>query len=412
MRDPACEGIRAESTEARMGGRQVKLLDGVRILDLSRLLPGPYCTRLLADLGAEVIKVEEPTRGDYIRSLAPFENGVSIAFELLNRGKKSIALNLETTHGKDILQELAAEADVLLESYRPGTAKKLGCDFESIRKVNERIVYCSLTAFGQTGPYKDLPGHDINCIALSGFLSLNGRDEPVVPALQVGDLAGGMLAALAIMTALFARQKRNEAQYIDVSMLDALLSWLILPLALHMGGNASMLAGELPFYRLYRTLDSRSLALGAIEPQFWEELCRLIKRPDLVPDQYSSGDRRKEVVAAVQSALATKTSQEWFHLMREHSLPCTPFLTLDDVIEDPHVRQRHMLLKKDETGSRVHYVGNPCKIAGLDEVELMSSPELGQHSTELLKEIGYSQDQIRSLIETGVLQQSPAKRSH
>jgi crotonobetainyl-CoA:carnitine CoA-transferase CaiB-like acyl-CoA transferase len=389
----------------------MNLLDGVRILDLSRLLPGPYCTRLLADLGAEVIKVEEPGRGDYIRSLAPFENGVSVAFELLNRGKKSIALNLETEQGQEILQKLAAEADVLLESYRPGTAKKLGCDFESIRRVNQRIVYCSLTAFGQTGPYKDLPGHDINCLALSGFLSLNGKDEPVVPALQVGDLAGGMLAALTIMTALFARRKRNEAQYIDVSMLDVLLSWLILPLALHMGGNASMLAGELPFYRLYRTLDSRFLAVGAIEPQFWEELCKLINRPDLTPDQYSSGPRRKEVVEAVQSALARKTSQDWFRMMCEHELPCTPFLTLDEVLKDPHVRERHMLLAKDQTGSRLTYVGSPCKIAGLDEINLISSPELGQHSTELLKEIGYSQSEIQHLVETGILQQSPAKRS-
>jgi crotonobetainyl-CoA:carnitine CoA-transferase CaiB-like acyl-CoA transferase len=389
----------------------VKLLNGVRILDLSRLLPGPYCTRLLADLGAEVIKVEEPGRGDYIRSLAPFENGVSIAFELLNRGKKSIALNLETKQGREILQKLAAEADVFLESYRPGTAKKLGCDFESIRRVNQRIVYCSLTAFGQTGPYKDLPGHDINCLALSGFLSLNGKDEPVVPALQVGDLAGGMLAALMIMTALFASQKRTEAQYIDASMLDALLSWLILPLALHMGGNVGMLAGELPFYRLYRTLDSGFLAVGAIEPQFWEELCRLINRPNLIREQYSSGPRRQAVVEGVQSALATKTSQEWFRIMRELGLPCTPLLTLDEVLKDPHVRERHMLLTKDQTSSGLTYVGNPCKVAGLDRIELISSPELGQHSTELLREIGYSQSEIRHLVESGVLEQRSSKRS-
>ena len=389
----------------------MKLLDGVRVLDLSRLLPGPYCTRLLADLGAEVIKVEEPGRGDYIRSLAPFENGVSIAFELLNRGKKSIALNLETKEGQDILHKLAAKADVFLESYRPGTSKKLGCDFESIRRVNGRITYCSLTAFGQTGPYKDLPGHDINCLALSGFLSLNGRGEPVVPALQIGDLGGGMLAALAILAALFGRQKKNEAQYIDVSMLDVLLSWLILPLSLHAGGNASMLAGDLPFYRLYRTLDSGFLAVGAIESQFWEEFCKLINRPDLIPDQYSSGFRRKQVVEAVQAALATKTSEEWFRAMREHAIPCTPFLTLDEVLENPHIHERQMLLTKDQTGSGLIYVGNPCKITGLDPVNIVPSPDLGQHSTEFLKGLGYSQHEIQHLIDTGILQQSPSKRS-
>ena len=385
----------------------MRLLEGIRILDLSRLLPGPYCTLLLADMGAEVIKVEEPGRGDYLRSLAPYENAMSVPFELLNRGKKSIVLNLETRQGQEILHKLVARADVFLESFRPGTTKKLGCDFETIRQVNPQIVYCSLTGFGQSGPYKDLPGHDINFLALSGFLSLNGKNEPIVPALQVGDLAGGMLAALTITTALSARHQRQEAQYIDASMLDALLSWLIIPLALHTGGNASMLAGELPFYRLYRTLGSGFLAVAAIEPQFWEVLCKLINRPDLIPDQYSSGSRRNEVIEAIQLALATKTSEEWFRIMREHKLPCTPLLTLDEVLKDPQARERHMLLEKGQSaGSRMTYVGSPCKIAGLETVDLIPSPRLGQHSAELLRQVGYSESEIRNLIETGVTEQS------
>jgi len=363
-------------------------------------------------MGAEVIKVEEPGRGDYLRFLAPYENGVSVPFELLNRGKKSIVLNLETKQGQQILHKLVARADVFLESFRPGTTKKLGCDFEIIRQVNPQIVYCSLTGFGQTGPYRDLPGHDINFLALSGFLSLNGKNEPIVPALQVGDLAGGMLAALTITTALSARHQKKEAQYIDASMLDALLSWLIIPLALHTGGNASMLAGELPFYRLYRTRGSGFLAVAAIEPHFWEELCKLINRPDLVPDQYSSGSRRSEVIEAIQSALATKTSEEWFRIMREHQLPCTPLLTLDEVLKDLHARERHMLLDKDQTAaSRMTYVASPCKISGLDPVDLIPSPGLGQHSAELLREVGYSESEIKNLIETGVIEQSVSKRS-
>jgi len=209
---------------------------------------------------------------------------------------------------------------------------------------------------------------------------------------------------------LFAGQKRNEAQYIDVSMLDALLSWLILPLALHAGGNASMLAGDLPFYRLYRTLDSGFLAVGAIEPQFWVEFCKLINRPDLIPDQYSSGLRRREVVEAVQAALATKTSEAWFRAMRERAIPCTPFLTLDEVLKNPHIDERQMLLTKDQTGRGLIHVGNPCKIAGLDPVSLVPSPDLGQDSTDLLKSLGYSQSEIQHLIETGILEQSPPKR--
>jgi crotonobetainyl-CoA:carnitine CoA-transferase CaiB-like acyl-CoA transferase len=384
----------------------MKLLEGIRILDLSRLLPGPYCTLLLADMGAEVIKIEEPGRGDYLRSLAPFQNDVSVAFELLNRGKKSVALNLETEQGQAILRKLAAKADVLLESFRPETTKKLGCQFESIREVNPRIVYCSLTGFGQTGPYKDLPGHDINFLALSGFLSLNGKNGPVVPALQVGDLAGGMLAALTITTALSARQHVNQAQYIDASMLDALLSWLTIPLALYTSENASMLAGDRPFYRIYRTRGSGFLTVAAIEPQFWEEFCKLINRLDLIPDQYSSEPRRTEVIEAIQSVLATKTNQEWFSIMREHRLPCTPLLTLNDLLDDPHARERRMLIRSSQPTSRLTYVGSPFKITGLGAVDLRPSPKLGQHSGEVLREVGYDEREIASLVQKGVVQQS------
>jgi crotonobetainyl-CoA:carnitine CoA-transferase CaiB-like acyl-CoA transferase len=354
-------------------------------------------------MGAEVIKVEEPGRGDYIRSLPPYQNGVSVAFEMLNRGKKSITLNLETKQGQEILKRLVTKVDVFLESFRPGTTKKLGCDFESLQKSNARIIYCSLTGFGQTGPYRDLPGHDINVIALSGFLSLNGP-EPTVPSLQVGDLAGGMLAAISITTALFAKQYTTQAQYIDASILDALLSWLVIPLTLQLGGYPRMLGGDSPFYRLYRTRDAKLVAIGAIESKFWEGLCKLIKRPDIIPDQYSPEPRRSEVIKVIESAFLTKTSDEWFRIMSEHDLPCTPILSLDEVIRDPQVRSRQMILEKEPSGSsRVPYVGNPCKISDLGQIELIPSPKLGEHSAEILREIGYSNSTIQNFIESGVI---------
>jgi crotonobetainyl-CoA:carnitine CoA-transferase CaiB-like acyl-CoA transferase len=352
-----------------------------------------------------VIKVEEPGRGDYIRSLPPHENGVSVAFELLNRGKKSVAINLETEKGREILMKLASTADVFLESFQPGTTKKLGCDFEAVRKVNSRIVYCSLTGFGQTGPYKDIPGHDINVLALAGILSLNGKAEPIVPALQIGDLAGGMLAALTITTALFNRQRGDGSHYVDVSMLDVMLSWLAVPLALHLGGNERLLAGELPFYHLYKTRDSGVMAVGAIESQFWEELCHLINRPDLLPDQYSREPRRTEVIDAIQSAFITKTREEWFEVMRERQLPCAPVLTLDEVTKDEQAQSRQMILSVEKLQkTTIRYIGNPCKISGTATMDLLPSPKLGQHSIELLKEIGYSAPEIQALVEGGIIQ--------
>jgi crotonobetainyl-CoA:carnitine CoA-transferase CaiB-like acyl-CoA transferase len=353
-------------------------------------------------MGAEVIKVEEPGRGDYIRSLPPYENGVSVAFEMLNRGKKSITLNLETKQGQEILRKLVTKADVFLESYRPGTTKKLGCDFQSLQKSNPQIVYCSLTGFGQTGPYKDLPGHDINVTALSGFLSLNGS-EPTVPSLQVGDLAGGLLAALTITTALFARQRTKEAQYIDASIFDVMLSWLIIPLALQLGGYPRMLGGDSPFYRLYRARDSKLVALGAIESKFWEGVCKLIERLDLLPDQYSPEPRRSEVIKAMEAAFLAKTADEWFRTMSDHDLPCTPILSLEETLRDPQARSRQMIVDKDVTESRkFSYVGNPCKISGVGQVELTPSPKLGEHSAEILREIGYSDATIRNFLEAGV----------
>jgi crotonobetainyl-CoA:carnitine CoA-transferase CaiB-like acyl-CoA transferase len=213
-----------------------------------------------------------------------------------------------------------------------------------------------------------------------------------------------MLAALTITTALFARDRKGQAQYIDASIFDVMLSWLVIPLALHLGGDPRMLGGDSPFYRLYSTRDSKLVAVGAIESKFWDGLCRLIGRPDLLPDQYSSEPRRTEVIKAIETALGAKTAEEWFRLMWENDLPCTPVLTLEEVTRDPQARSRRMILERGPAGSsEVFYVGNPCKIADVDQADLSPSPQLGEHTAEILQEIGYSESAVRGFREAGVL---------
>ncbi|MFQ5842204.1 MAG: CaiB/BaiF CoA transferase family protein, partial [Thermodesulfobacteriota bacterium] len=302
----------------------MKALDGVKILDLTRLLPGNFCTLLLADNGADVLKIEDTDRGDYGRWYPPRVRTQSAYFLALNRNKKSMKLNLKTDEGKTIFMQLAQRSDVILEGFRPGVTDRLGIGYEAVRKVNSQIIYCSISGYGQDGPYRDKVGHDINYIGIGGILGITGQRDgpPVIPASQIADIgAGGMMATIGILMALLHQRKTGKGQYIDISMLDGVVSWLSLFASQYFvdgeipkrGGM--MLNGQFPCYRVYKTKDGNFITIGALEEKFWKNLCRALGREDLIPHQYAKGPQGNEVVSQLEEVFLTKTRDEWLEYL-------------------------------------------------------------------------------------------------
>jgi crotonobetainyl-CoA:carnitine CoA-transferase CaiB-like acyl-CoA transferase len=312
-------------------------LAGIRVLDLSRLLPGPYCSLLLARMGAEVIKVETPLAGDYAR-MAPDELGFAGVFEAVNRGKRSIAVDYRKPGGRDLVLKLAETADVFLESSRPGQLDRRGLGAVAVRAINPAIVYCSLSGFGQTGPHRDRPAHDIDYLAISGVLSLLGPvgAGPVAPGLQLADVSAGTLAAARITAALVGRMRSGNGAYIDAAAIDGVVSWLgTLGAGVDRAGTAAgPMSGAYPCYATYRSADDRWLAVGALEPQFWQSFCRGLGREDLVSAQFDP-----RTAAEVAAVIATRPSREW--LERFDADACVALVKLPaEALQDDHIRSR------------------------------------------------------------------------
>jgi len=302
---------------------------GITILDLTRLLPGATATALLAARGAEVIKIEQPGDGDYARSLVP------AVFAATNAGKKSVSIDLKDPRGRDLLISLVRNADVLIEGFRPGTMKRLGLGYDELRELNPRLIYASLTGYGQSGAYADLAGHDLNYLAMSGVLDLN---LPVIPGVQIADLAGGaMQGVIAILFALVERGATGEGSYLDVSMLAGVESLLTIPLAAYRTtGRAprageEILSGRYACYNLYEASDGRWLAVGALEPKFWAALCVQRGCEDLISLQFCDDDRRGAIKDRVASIFRTRTASEWFDVLRGHDCCVTPVLNVAEV---------------------------------------------------------------------------------
>jgi crotonobetainyl-CoA:carnitine CoA-transferase CaiB-like acyl-CoA transferase len=387
----------------------LKALEGIRVLDLSRMLPGPFCSMMLADLGAEVIKVEEPSTGDPTRWSPPMVGNHSAAFLQVNRNKKSLALNLKEPEGRDIFLKLAASSDVVLEQFRPGVAERLGIGYRAVAEVNARIIYCSLTGFGQNGPHRDRSGHDLNYIALSGVLGLttDRAGEPVIPGVQIADLAGGMIAAFATLAAIIARARTGRGQFLDVSMLDVMLSMLAIPAANQFAGRSIGvgdkygLSGAYPFYNVYETSDGRYMTLGALEPKFWQNFCRKVEREELIARQFDEGPRRAELFEQVRAIFKSRTQAEWVELMREADACCEPVLTMAEAFEHAQTRARAMVVELS-CDDKARVLGPPYKMSETPAQMTAAVPALGEHTNELLAALGIAEPERERLARAGV----------
>jgi alpha-methylacyl-CoA racemase len=389
-------------------------LSGVRVLDLSRLLPGGFCSLLLADFGAEVLKVEDTGMGDYIRWSPPFYEGAdesarSALFLALNRGKRSIRLDLKSDRGREVLLRLVREHDVLLESFRPGVMERLGVGYERLREENPRLVYCAITGYGQDGPYTARSGHDMNYLGLNGLLGLSGDagGPPVQSAGQIADLGGGaLMAAFGLLAALRERELSGEGQLVDVSMFDGSLSWLALVAAKYLADGAPQqrggleLAGGLVCYRPYACRDGW-VTLGALEPKFWQEWCRGVGRDDLVEKQFERPG--SEAHAEVERIFMERTREEWSAFASEHDCCLEPVLGLDEALDSELVRAREMVLGLDQPGAEqdVRLLGVPVKLSRTPGAPAGPGPALGEHTEEVLTSLGYSAEEIASLLEAG-----------
>jgi crotonobetainyl-CoA:carnitine CoA-transferase CaiB-like acyl-CoA transferase len=388
-------------------------LEGVRVLDLSRLLPGGFCSLLLADFGAEVLKVEDTGVGDYLRWAPPFyegagESAASAMFLALNRGKRSVRINLKEERGREVLLRLAREYDVLLESFRPGVLDRLGVGYERLREENPGLVYCAITGYGQDGPLRDRSGHDMNYLGLIGLLGLTGQKDgpPVQPGGQIADIGGGaLMAAFGVMAALHERQRSGEGQMVDVSMADGALSWLTLVAGRYFcdgevpGRGEQQLAGGLLCYLPYEAADGW-VTCGALEPKFWKAFCDGVGRPDLVEVQFEAPG--SDAHSQVAEVFRTRTRAEWKAFNDEHDCCIEPVLDVDEALDSELVRAREMVVELEQPRlGTVRQLGVPVKLSRTPGDPGRPAPAFGEHTEEVLREAGYSDEQIAAMVEAG-----------
>ncbi|GLO67324.1 MULTISPECIES: CaiB/BaiF CoA-transferase family protein [Oceanobacillus] len=364
-------------------------LSNIRVLDLTRLLPGPYCSMMLADFGAEVIKIEQPNGGDYLRNFDPkYGNEDSVLFQSINRNKKSVCLDLKDEEDKQSFLELLSSSDILIESFRPGVMKNLGLDYDTLKEYQPSLIYCSLTGYGQTGPYKDKAGHDINYLSTAGILQMmsDNSKKPVLPSVQIADIGMGAYPALiGILMAYIHRQNTGEGQYIDVSMLDGAVSWLHMLLPATFQGQSvdrekSLLYGGYACYQIYETKDRRYLSMGGLEDKFWSTFCRVIGKYEFISQLHASLEIQREMITSIQNIIKKKTLDEWMILFDGEEACVTALQTLDELVVDPHVSHREMIIDK----GGMKQIGIPIKMSETPGEIRSKSPSLGEHNEELL----------------------------
>jgi alpha-methylacyl-CoA racemase len=392
-------------------------LEGLTVLDLSRLLPGGFCSMMLADFGADVIKVEDTGMGDYIRWSPPYYEGAEqtargALFLALNRGKRSVRIDLKSEPGTAVLMRLAQDADVLLESFRPGVLDRLGVGYDRLREVNPRLVYCAITGYGQDGPNRDRSGHDMNYLGLNGLLGLTGEADgpPMQASGQIADIGGGaLMGAIGILVALRERERSGQGQLVDCSMFDGSLSWLAMVAAeTFASGRAPrrgqlQLAGSLTCYRPYACADGH-VTLGALEPKFWRAWCEGVGREDLVDHAFDPPG--SDAHRAVSEIFAARTREQWRQFASEHDCCLEPVLELDEVLDSELVAAREMVVEVDQPGAEkpVRLLGGPVKLSRTPaDPGRAGGPALGEHTEQVLRAAGYGAEEIASLHESGAV---------
>lgn len=375
-------------------------LRGIRVLDLTRLLPGPACTLHLADLGAEVIKIEDTEQGDYASKEVR---------ELVNRNKRALRLNLKIPSGRQILLELVKDADILVESFRAGVMDRLGVGYAALHLINPALVFCSITGFGQHGPLASEPGHDINFCALSGVSDQAGHPQtgPALSNVPFGDLLGGTMTAVSgILAALFDAHRSGKGRHVDISIADSMLAQTMLPLALYNRDQqvprvgTTALTGALPCYGVYKTKDNRYIGMGAFEKKFWDRFCDLVERADLKPYHTPSDPATAAKIKQEVSNLFAQHNLHWWQQMLEGSGTCvTPILQVDEAMAHPHFIARGMSLGQEKN----QQLGCPIQMTDFHFVIQHPAPQPGAHTHSILKELGYNQETIDTLLQQGAI---------
>jgi len=394
----------------------MKPLSGFRVLDLTRFLSGPYCTMVLAELGADVIKIEQPGTGDDSRRMAPKINGESYPFAMPNRSKRSVAVDLKADRGRELFHELGANADLVIENFRPGVTRRLGIDYESMRKIRDDILYCSISGFGQTGPYRDRPGFDIMAQGIGGFMRMTGQPDgkPTKVGIAINDIAAGATAIYSILAAEMVRRQTGAGQYMDISLVDAGLAWTVWEAGAYFGnGEAPAPTGtrhrrSTP-YQAYRTADG-FVTIGANTERLWTRLVNdVLKRPDWagdprfldLVDRMANIDELEREIEAITMTLPTNA---WVERLDAAGVPGGPVLTYDEALDDEHIKARGMIVELDHPIiGPMRTIAPPTRFSDLDFAVRSPAPWLGQHTASVLSELGVDRDELDRLFAEGTL---------
>lgn len=387
-------------------------LAGVRIIDFTRLLPGPLATMFLADMGAEIIKIEDPDSPDYVRDFEPQINGTSAFYYALNRNKKSLAINFLSAEGKSLIYDLVKTADVLMEQYRPGVMKNFGFDYETLKAINPKLIYVSITGYGQTSSMAQAAGHDLNYISIAGMLGITGneKDEPIIPGFQMADIAGGSYMAMnAVTAALYQREKTGKGDFVDVAMTDCVLPFAALPFAEYQASKNRQkrgqfqLSGGLANYNVYKCSDGKFVAVGSLEPKFWNKVCARLGKPEWSEKIMGDAAIQAEIKKEVAELFLQKTRDEWVAFFAQDDICITKINEIDELRNDSYLNERGLFTDFEVEGTTVSTIQQPLKFKSLPESANWVAPKLGEDTASILKSLNFSEEKISDLITKNVI---------